>query len=137
MKKLGRHLLVEFTGCDVATLNNRDAIETALKEAARRAGATIVNSTFHQYNPYGLSGVVVIAESHMSIHTWPEYGYAAVDFFTCGERVDPWKACWHIKDALAARDMYPREISRGIPSAGDEIIPHKPRPEEAYRGGHA
>lgn len=137
MRRLGRHLLVEFTGCDIGILDDRSRIETILKEAARRAGATIVNSTFHQYNPHGLSGVVVIAESHMSIHTWPEYGYAAVDFFTCGERVDPWKACRYMKEALACRDMFPREVQRGIPSSEDEVIPHKPQPENTVSGGHA
>jgi len=131
MNKLGRHLLVEFTGCDRAKLNDLNAIRTILMEAARKAGATVVNSTFHEYNPHGLSGVVVIAESHMSIHTWPEYGYAAVDFFTCGERVDPWKACWHVKEQLACNDMYTREMARGIPGGEDAILPHKPAEQMA------
>lgn len=126
MKKLGRHILAEFSGCDMDLLNDLPAIETILKEAARRADATIVDTVFHRYNPHGLSGVVVIAESHISIHTWPEYGYAAADFFTCGEQVDPWKACLYMKDMLRCAEMTTREVPRGIPDQSDEIIPHKP-----------
>ena len=126
MKQLGRHVLAEFTGCDTEILNSIEQVKTALLEAARQSGATIVDSVFHQYNPYGLSGVVVIAESHISIHTWPEYGYAAVDFFTCGDQVDPWKACRYMKEKLACLEMHTQEISRGIPGGPDEIIPHKP-----------
>ena len=126
MKRLGRHVLAEFAGCDRDLLNNLAAIETILKEAARQADATIVDSVFHHYNPHGLSGVVVIAESHLSIHTWPEYGYAAADFFTCGDQVDPWKACRYMKEQLRCTDMETREVSRGIPDSSDEVLPHKP-----------
>lgn len=126
MKKLGRHILAEFSDCNTELLNNPGHIESSLLEAARRAGATIVDSVFHQYNPHGVSGIVVIAESHLSIHTWPEYGYAAVDFFSCGDRVDPWKACRYMQEALDCRELNTREIPRGIPSADDEVIPHKP-----------
>ena len=82
MKILGRHLIVEYSDCDQSILNNLEQLEKHLNESVRKAGATIVKSSFHRYNPQGVSGVVVIAESHISIHTWPEYGYAAVDFFT-------------------------------------------------------
>lgn len=126
MKKLGQHLLAEFTGCDTTILNSIDQIEKILIESARRSGATIVDSVFHCYNPHGLSGVVVIAESHMSIHTWPEYGYAAVDFFTCGDRVDPWAACRYMREKLACTDMQTRELLRGIPSGENITLPHKP-----------
>jgi S-adenosylmethionine decarboxylase proenzyme len=81
---------------------------------------------FHRYNPQGVSGVVVIAESHLSIHTWPEYGYAAVDFFTCGETVDPYLAHEHIAKMLGAGKAQVEELRRGIPSGTDEIIAHKP-----------
>ena len=130
MKKLGRHILAEFTGCDTSLLNDARAIETFLNEAARRAGATIVESVFHRYNPHGVSGVVVIAESHLSIHTWPEYGYAAVDFFTCGERVDPWEACRYMQEQLRCSGLQTREVNRGIPSDRHETIPHKPTDEQ-------
>lgn len=128
MDILGKHLLVEFTDCDREALNDLKRMEKILVEAAQKAGATIVDSVFHLYNPHGVSGVIVIAESHMSIHTWPEYGYAAVDFFTCGERVDPWIACHYMNEQLGG-SMNTREINRGIPGDVDRIIPHKPESE--------
>lgn len=125
MKILGRHLLVELSDCDRALLNDQERLETAMCEAVRLSGATIVETVFHRYNPQGISGVVVIAESHMSLHTWPEYGYAAVDFFTCGDTVDPYKAHEHLKRLLCAGHAQVREIRRGIPSPIDETIDHK------------
>ncbi len=126
MKKLGTHILAEFTDCDKRLLNDLDTIKTVLTDAARKSGATIVETVFHEYNPHGLSGVIVIAESHISIHTWPEYGYASVDFFTCGERVDPWEGCRYLEQGLRAKGMFTRELDRGIPSEKDEVLPHKP-----------
>jgi S-adenosylmethionine decarboxylase len=134
MKRLGRHILTEFSDCDRNILNDLNAIQTILTEAARQSRATIVDTVFHRYNPHGLSGVVVIAESHISIHTWPEYGYAAADFFTCGDQVDPWAACQYLKDKLDCRNMSTREVVRGIPGSGDEVLPHKPVEDQLARG---
>lgn len=125
MKILGRHLIVEYTGCNKKVLDNVRQLEKHMHGAVLSAGATIVRSVFHRYAPQGVSGVVVIAESHISIHTWPEYGYAAVDFFTCGETVDPHKAQEYMKLKLAASDAHVSELKRGIPSDSDEIISHK------------
>ena len=125
MKILGQHLIVEYTGCRSDILDNSELLEKSLTEAVHRAGATIVNCTFHRYNPQGVSGVVVIAESHMSIHTWPEYGYAAVDFFTCGDECDPRKAHEYMMQALESKAADVREMKRGIPSATDETLRHK------------
>jgi S-adenosylmethionine decarboxylase proenzyme len=127
MKILGRHLVAELSGCNRKTLDNLPLLEELLNESVRRSGATIVKSVFHRYNPQGVSGVVVIAESHISIHTWPEYGYAAVDFFTCGDTVDPYRAFEYLKDALDSNNAHLSELKRGMPSATDEIINHKPR----------
>ncbi len=113
MKSLGRHLLIEFYDCNSKTLDDVVAIEDHMRMAARKANSTIVNSTFHRFSPYGVSGVVVIAESHLSIHTWPEYGYAAVDLFTCGESVDPWKAFDYLKDVLKSSRESTMELKRG------------------------
>src|SRR6266704_2514591 len=71
--------------CDPDAINNLEAVKGDLVEAAKRAQATIVDVVFHEFNPFGISGVVVIAESHLAIHTWPEYRYAAVDIFSCGD----------------------------------------------------
>jgi len=125
MKILGRHLIVEYAECDRSLLNNKSLIEQYMNEAVRESGATIVRSVFHRYAPQGVSGVVVIAESHISIHTWPEYGYAAVDFFTCGETADPYKAFEYMKKMLKCREASVNELRRGIPSEIDEIIRHK------------
>lgn len=82
---LGYHLLLELHDCDPALLDSVPAVEKILTEAADAAGATVVNAAFHHFSPHGVTGVLVIAESHVAAHTWPEYGYAAIDCFTCGE----------------------------------------------------
>ena len=102
MANLGRHLLAEFINCDLKQLDNVDVVKHCLENAALQANATIVESVFHRFNPYGISGVVVIAESHLAIHTWPEYNYAAVDVFTCGDSVDPYIALNVLKSMFNA-----------------------------------
>jgi S-adenosylmethionine decarboxylase proenzyme len=82
---LGRHVLLELYQCPVELLKAGNELEGFLKAAAERMGATVVTSNFHQFSPYGISGVVIIQESHLTLHTWPEHQYAAVDIFTCGE----------------------------------------------------
>ncbi|MEA3296264.1 MAG: adenosylmethionine decarboxylase [candidate division Zixibacteria bacterium] len=126
MKILGRHLIVELSQCNQVKLDDQRLMEQYLNEAVRRCGATIVQSVFHCYNPQGVSGVVVIAESHVSLHTWPEYGYAAVDFFTCGDGIDPYLAHDYLRNKLEAEEVQVREVQRGIPSPEDEVIDHKP-----------
>ncbi len=126
MRMLGRHLIAEFANCDNCRLTDVGYLKDCLEEAVRKSGATIVRSVFHRYNPQGVSGVVVIAESHLSIHTWPEYNYAAVDFFTCGDTVDPYKAYDHMKEMLASEEAHVYELKRGIPSETDEVLAHKP-----------
>ena len=111
---LGRHLLAEFYDCEPNILNNVSLIERVMTEAAVLAGATIVQQNFHHFSPYGVSGVVVIAESHLAIHTWPEYGYAAVDLFTCGETVDPVIAHDYLKANLHAKTAFYSELKRGL-----------------------
>lgn len=117
---LGRHLLAEFYECESVSLNDPEIIERAMKEAADISGATIVQSVFHMFSPHGVSGVVVVAESHLAIHTWPEYGYAAVDYFSCGP-VDSVSAIRHLKDQFGAARVTTRQIDRGVlqPSVGD------------------
>ena len=113
MNSLGRHILVEFLGCNSETLNDVSVIERAMLEAAEKAGATVINSTFHHFSPLGVSGVVVIQESHLAIHTWPEYQYAAVDLFTCGDTVDPWISFDHLKEVFGASNHSALEMYRG------------------------
>jgi S-adenosylmethionine decarboxylase len=85
--ELGIHTLVDIYECDPARLNDPAAIREIMLEAARRAGATIVGDIFHHFNPQGVTGVVLLAESHLAIHTWPELGRAALDIFTCGRNM--------------------------------------------------
>lgn len=113
MSALGRHILVEFVGCSSETLNDVDVIEKGMVDAAKNAGATVINSTFHHFSPFGVSGVVVIQESHLAIHTWPEYQYAAVDLFTCGDTVDPWISFDHLKMVFGAKNHSAIEMHRG------------------------
>ncbi len=123
LRALGRHLIVELYGCNADILNDKEKIERIMMEAAERAGATIVQKVFHLFNPHGISGVVVIAESHLAIHTWPEYGYAAVDVFTCGSKVDPWKAYEYIKSELEAEHSSIMEMYRGeVPDIKRETL---------------
>ncbi len=92
-------------------------------EGAKRCGATIVQQNFHMFNPYGVSGVVILAESHFAIHTWPEYGYAAVDLFTCGGNCKPEVAYEFVKDALGAGASFYSELNRGLMNRDtDEMI---------------
>ena len=114
MKALGRQIVVEYYGCSSEKLNNVAFIKRAMRDAALASGATIVQEAFHLFNPHGVSGVVVIAESHLAIHTWPEYGYAAVDLFTCGDDVDPDAAFLHLKEKLDAGSFSAMELKRGI-----------------------
>lgn len=85
---LGNEAKIDLYGCDPETLKVVSLIESILNEAAINGKATIVSSVFHQFLPVGVSGIVVISESHIAIHTWPEHGYAAVDVFTCGAAID-------------------------------------------------
>src|SRR5712691_6462955 len=114
LNALGRHLLVELFDCDPDVINDLEAVKGALIEAAKRAQATIVDVVFHEFNPFGISGVVVIAESHLSIHTWPEYRYAAVDVFSCGEVLQPEIAVNYLVEQFGAERASVVEMQRGV-----------------------
>ena len=101
-----------------------------MRSAAEAAGATIVTATFHRFAPQGVSGVVVIAESHLSIHTWPEYGYAAVDFYTCGV-CRPEHAHELMREALGAERSEVMTIRRGLYPPGPAM-----RIARHYHEGH-
>jgi len=124
---LGTHLLVELRDCDTKMLlESVRKIKETMIMAAKRAGATVLGSQFHQFMPHGVSGVVVIAESHLSIHTWPEYGYAAVDIFTCGETLQPNVAAAFLIERFQSKNPALIEVKRGTLSWRNELLPHKP-----------
>lgn len=129
---VGRHLLVELYECDSRILNSLEYIREALLKAAVASNSTIINHFFHRFKPQGISGYVLVAESHISIHTWPEYGYAAVDVFTCGEHTDPWRGLEVLRKALKAKRFNVVEVTRG---AGiKEQYEGYWRPSEGKRG---
>jgi S-adenosylmethionine decarboxylase len=102
---LGRQLAIDFYDCDAERLIVPEFVEKAFIKAAKESGATIVTSSFHSFQPQGVSGVVVIAESHFAVHAWPEFNYAAVDIFTCGENVDLEKAIESLTASFLAGDV--------------------------------
>ena len=114
MKALGRHLLVDLYDCDRDLLDDRDYIEAQLRNAATTAGARILGAVFHRFDPHGVTGVLVVQESHLAIHTWPERGYAAIDLFTCGSEIDPWLAYQALKRAFRSVRDNAVEVSRGL-----------------------
>lgn len=124
-KSLGRQLLVEYHNCSRELLDDVEYLRRVMIEAAKATGATVVGEIFHHFNPYGVSGVVVIAESHLAIHTWPEYRYAAVDLFTCGSEINPYKGFELIKTSLESEIFFVKEMKRGK-FASDIHISHKP-----------
>ncbi|MBF0247444.1 MAG: adenosylmethionine decarboxylase [Alphaproteobacteria bacterium] len=112
MRYAGNHLLIEVWGG--ANFDQPDLIDEALCAGALAAGATILHSHFHHFSPYGgVSGVVVLAESHISIHTWPEKSYAAIDVFMCGD-CDPKKTLPSIKKLFRPEDIEVSEHKRGV-----------------------
>ena len=114
MQTLGRHLLIELHGCNPKILNDIKKVEEILVAGAKIAKATIIGTHFHQFSPFGISGVVVISESHLAIHTWPEHGYAAVDIFTCGDTLSPEVAAQYMVEKFQARHPSLVELKRGV-----------------------
>lgn len=118
---LGRHTLAELHGCGADALNDPAQVERLMNEAARLSGATVVQSAFHAFSPHGVSGVVVVEESHLAVHTWPEHRYAAVDYFSCGE-IDCEAAMRHLETHFRAEHVEVREIARGVIPSPDPSL---------------
>ncbi len=111
---LGTHVRLELKDCNREILDDMEFIRQSLRGAAVEAGATIVGETFHKFSPVGVTGVVAIAESHLCIHTWPEYSYAAADIFTCGEDFKPYRAADLLIESLQCEGSAVTEIKRGV-----------------------
>ena len=114
MNELGLHLLLELKGCNPKLLNDMDFIRESLLNTARDVGATVVGESFHRFSPQGVTGILAIAESHISIHTWPEFGYAAADIFACGSSFHPKEAARILVKKLESKDPDIIEIQRGL-----------------------
>lgn len=113
MNALARHTLLELHGCDASLLTDAAALRPLLVEAVRKGGGTIVTEIFHNFSPHGASGVVVIAESHVAIHTWPEHAYAAVDIFSCSRTLDEEAIRAELTQALQATETTSQMLERG------------------------
>jgi len=120
---IGHHYIVEASGCDAEIISNVGKVQQILVKAAEISGAKVWSVSFSKFPPHGVSGVVVISESHISVHTWPEYGYGAIDFYTCGQSVEPEKGLNYAVEAFGASTSHITEITRGI-DEGDKIYFH-------------
>ena len=114
MNVLGTHLLLELKDCYPQLLDDLDYIRESLIQTAKDIGAHVVGESFHQFSPQGVTGILSIAESHISIHTWPEYGYAAADIFTCGSSDMPKRAADLLIQRLESKDSAVRQLERGF-----------------------
>lgn len=114
---VGKHCILELYNCDSSRLDDEAFLRSAITSAAKRAGATLLNLITHRFEPQGVTGLALLAESHISIHTWPESGYAAVDVFTCGDHTMPEKACAVLSEELGSTRQSLRSFRRRTPSA--------------------
>jgi S-adenosylmethionine decarboxylase len=134
MQRIGRHLILELWGCDEARINSIEIIDRAMRETVAACGATLLDLRVYPFTPIGVTGVAILSESHMMIHTWPEHGYAAVDVFTCGFHTDPNEAVPVLRHYFSPERIQVMEMNRGL------IIEEQPAkapardPETAYAG---
>ncbi len=110
-----KHLLLELYNCDFDKLNDESFLRCSLNNAAKLAGATVLNLISNKFEPQGVTAIALLAESHLSIHTWPESRYSAVDIFTCGQNMNPEKASKHLMENLNAEEHLLRVIYRNPP----------------------
>ena len=116
MKKVGTHLVVEAWQAPKDILNDPEQIRSALVEAVLAGGATLLNLCVHQFSPHGVTATATLSESHIAIHTWPEYGYFAADLFFCGQG-NPQQAMKVLQEILGAKQVSIQELERGLPTS--------------------
>ena len=121
MNALGKHLLLDLNDCDHELLNDLTTIRDIMLAAASQSGVTVLGESFHRFSPQGVSGVLIIAESHFTIHTWPEHGYAAADIFTCGTTVQPEKAAEVIIERFNPRSHSIVQMFRGMVEVKERV----------------
>jgi S-adenosylmethionine decarboxylase len=112
VKSVGRHLVLELWGCD--NLNSASVVERALLDIVGALDLNLLSLSVHPFSPIGVTGVAIVSESHVVIHTWPELGYAAVDVFTCGEQRNPEDAVPVLREHFAPERIQVMEMSRGL-----------------------
>jgi len=126
---LGRHVIIEFWGCNDG-INNAELVRTAMLEAVRAARATLLDLNVHTFSPHGVTGVAVLSESHLSVHSWPEYGYLAADVFTCGTTTRPNEAVKVLRKHFRPTQVEVNELTRGVltkPARNSRGKPSRPR----------
>jgi len=114
---VGFHFIIEMGGCSNKDLNDLQFVKNALVTAISMAELTLLGEISHRFEPQGITAIALLAESHFSIHTWPEYGYAGADLFTCGDRQAAEAACQYLVGALGAADHSLRCVPRGLPQS--------------------
>ncbi len=112
---LGDHYIVEFLGCEPDRIATVAAVRPVLEEAVRASKATPVHWAFHQFEPWGMSATVLITESHICLHSWPDRGYMSADLFTCGIRMEPDEAIAVLREGFRATDVEVSRLLRGVP----------------------
>ena len=127
---VGKHCILELYECDAGKLDDEDFLRSAITNAALRAGATLLQVITHHFLPQGVTGLALLAESHISIHTWPESGYAAVDVFTCGDHTMPETACRVLVEELMAKSHRLRSFRRQTPGM---IALQERQPQDAHQ----
>ncbi|HDH44604.1 MAG TPA: S-adenosylmethionine decarboxylase [Thermococcus sp.] len=110
---VGRHIIAEFYGVRPELISKKDTVRAILEEAVDRAGLTKVGSSYKQFNPHGVTGFILIAESHVSVHTWPEYKLVNVDVFTCGDPSKAEEVFEHLLEAFKPEDYRKCVLDRG------------------------
>ena len=110
-----KHFLLELYRCDPDKLNDESFLRCILNNAAKLANATVLNLISNKFEPQGVTAIALLAESHLSIHTWPEANYSAVDIFTCGQNMKPEISCKYLIEALMAEEHLLRIINRNPP----------------------
>lgn len=111
---VGTHLICEFLNCEQEILNSKSYLVDTIRRAVREAGGTLLGIQAHQFDRHGVTAIAMLGESHISIHTWPEWGYAAADIFTCGNKMDPYRSLKVLKRALQAERVMVRMVERGL-----------------------
>ncbi len=114
MRALCQHTLIEYHDCNPESLKKSSEVKKLLSKAVLKGGGTIVKAVFHNFSPYGVSGVLVITESHVTIHTWPEHAYAAVDIFSCSKKLDHAAIRNELKLSMSAGRVSRKTFRRGF-----------------------
>lgn len=127
MPSIGSHWILEMYECPPEVIDDLELVREALRQAARAARSTLLYEVAHAFEPQGVTALGLLAESHLSVHTWPELGYAAADVFTCGEQATPQAACEHLAAALRAGRFELRHIPRGLDVPAERPV-RRPEP---------